>query len=116
MNFQGEISMKSKMVSILFLTLLSLWIPNASAEISQDLDPMVSPDPQAIVTDEASVSGATTSSASNIVSTADATTVDKKTEETKKEKSKKSSKKKSPEKKTKKSLPKSSKKHKKNSN
>lgn len=104
------------MASILALMLLNLWLPYASAETSQDLDPMVSPDPQATVTGESSA---------NVV-TADATREETKIEETKKEekkleekekkKSKKSSKKKSSDKKKKKSSSKSTKKHKKSSN
>jgi hypothetical protein len=112
--------MKNKMVSILVLALLSLWIPNAKAEISEDLDPMLSPDPQAIVMEETSIDKAATDQASNVVSTADATDSEKKVEGTKKEKSKKSSKKKSSENKDKskkkKASTKSSKKHSKSSN
>jgi hypothetical protein len=109
--------MKNKMVSILILTLLSLWIPNASADISQDLDPMVSPEPQATVTGESSTDDMVAGQAGDVASIAGATTDGKKIEETKKEKSKKSSKKKSSEKKKKKkSSSKSSKKHKKSSN
>jgi hypothetical protein len=104
--------MKNKMVSILIVALLSLWIPTASAEIDQGLDPMVPADVQATVAEEASVSGAAIGQTSNVVSTADVTAPEKKkVEEKKKEKSKKSSKKKSSDSKKKKTSSKSSKKH-----
>ncbi|MFA7254756.1 MAG: hypothetical protein WC133_01490 [Candidatus Omnitrophota bacterium] len=111
--------MKNKMVSILILALLNLWIPYANAENSQDLDPMVSPDAQATVTEDTSTGAMTAGQASNVVSTTDTVTPEKKVEEPKKEKSKKSSKKKSSEKnsekKKKKTPPASTKKHKKSS-
>ena len=100
------------MVSMLILAVLSVWIPYASAEMSEELDPMVSPDAQATVTNETTVSGATPGQTSNGVTAPETTTADKKAGETKKEKSKK----KSSEKKKKKSSTKSSKKHKKSSN
>ncbi|MEI7750929.1 MAG: hypothetical protein WCJ71_02460 [Candidatus Omnitrophota bacterium] len=104
--------MKNKMVSILILALLSLWVPCASAEIDQELDPMVPADVQATVAEEASVSGAATGQTSNVASTANAAASDKKKGEvTKKEKSKKSSKKKSSDSKKKKTSSKSAKKH-----
>ncbi len=111
--------MKRAITSILILAVLSFWIPRASAEISQDLDPMVSPDAQATVTDESLVGNRDAAQTSHGVSTADTAAVEKKLEEPKKEKSKKSSKKKSSEKKSekkKKSESRSSKKHKKSSN
>lgn len=94
--------MKRKMVSVLVLALLNLWIPYASAENSQDLDPMVSPEAQATVTSESSTSGVDASQAGDVVSPASTTTSGEKVEETKKEKAK-SSAKKSDEKKKKKS-------------
>jgi hypothetical protein len=113
--------MKKAVVSTLILVLLNLWVPFACAEISQDLDPMVPADVQATVTEETSMSGATTGQTSNVATAADATASKKKEEETKKEKSKKSSKKKSSDKEKKKSSSKKSsksgsKKHKKSSN
>ena len=93
--------MKNKMVSFLVLALLSFWIPCASAEISQELDPMVSPDAQAAVTSDAPANSATAGTTSNVVSPNVAAKEEKKTEETKKEKSKKADKKKAAEKKKK---------------
>ena len=86
--------MKRTVISILILAVLSFWIPCASAEISQDLDPMVSPDAQATVTSESSANGTGAGQTSNVMSTANATTAEKKVEEAKKGKSGKSSKKK----------------------
>jgi outer membrane biosynthesis protein TonB len=112
------------MASMLIVAVLSFWIPCASAEISQDLDPMVSPDAQSTVAGESSMDSWDSAQTSDAVSPADATPVEKKIEEPKKEKkSKKSLKKKSEEKKKKKSdgkkkkksSSKSSKKHKKSS-
>lgn len=100
--------MKRAMISILILTVLGFWIPCASAENSQDLDPMVSPDVQAIVTGESSAGNMEASQTSNVISTTDTTASEKKVEEPKKKKTKKSS--------TKKSSSKSSRKHKKSSN
>ena len=74
---------------MLVLMLLNLCVPGARAEISQDLDPMVSADPQATVTGKTSLSGATTSQTSNGVSAAATTADEKKTEKKKKEKTKK---------------------------
>ncbi|MDD5226693.1 MAG: hypothetical protein PHV97_05895 [Candidatus Omnitrophica bacterium] len=108
--------MKRIMSWVVIFAVLSLWIPCASVEISQELDPMVSPDAQATVTSETPAANVTADQASNVVSTADAAKEEKKVEETKKEKSKKASKKKSSEKKKKKSSTKTSKKHKKSSN
>ncbi len=108
--------MKRVTISILILTVLGFWIPFASAEISQDLDPMVSPDVQATVTSESSAGNMEANQTSNVISTADITTAEKKLEEPKKEKSKKSSKKKSSDGKKKKTSPTSTKKHKKSSN
>ncbi|MFA5160532.1 MAG: hypothetical protein WC484_08535 [Candidatus Omnitrophota bacterium] len=92
--------MKRTMVSMLILAVLSFWIPSANAEVSQDLDPMVSPEPQATVTNENSMNNTNTSQTGSAVSTPETTTADKKVEETKKGKSKKSSKKKSSKKKS----------------
>ena len=118
--------MKRKMASILALMLLNLWLPCASAEISQDLDPMVSPDAQATVTNEGSENTLTADPTGAAVGTVETPKEEKKVEETKKEskklektkkdKTKKSSKKKSSEKKQKKSSSKNTKKHKKSSN
>ena len=99
--------MKKTMASMLILAVLSIWVPCASAEISQELDPMASPDAQATVTNDSSTNSVGSQQVSNVVSTADATGSKKAAAETKKEKSKKSSKKKSTEKKkTKSSEPK----------
>ena len=73
--------MKKGMISILILTVLSFWIPSAGAEISRDLDPMVSPEPQATVTSESPVSAMTTGQTSNTVSAVDTTKEKKKTGE-----------------------------------
>jgi len=106
--------MKIAGVTMLVLMLLNLWVPFAQAEISKDLDPMVSSDVLVTVTEAPSVSGSTTTGqASNGVSAADTAVAEKKTDETKKEKSKKSSKKKSSVKKKTKSSSKISTKHKK---
>jgi hypothetical protein len=113
---KGEIPMKKIISSIMIVALLGFWTPCASAEMSQELDPMVSPDPQAVAAEGTSVAGTTTEQASNVVSTADATAAEKKIEEPKKPKSKKASKKKSDEKKKKKTSSKKSKKSKKSSN
>ena len=94
--------MKRTMASMLILAVLSFWIPCASAEISQELDPMVSPEAQAVVTDGSAVNNMDASQTSNVVSTTDTVLPEKKIEEPKKEKSKKSSKKKSSDKKKKK--------------
>jgi len=85
--------MKNKMVSILILALLAFWIPCASAEISQDLDPMVPVDSQATVTGGSSVNNTMASGASNVVSTADATVRGEKKADAKKVSEKKESKK-----------------------
>ena len=95
--------MKRTMISILILTVLGFWIPCASAEISQELDPMVSPDAQATVTSEGSANNMAVDQTSNVVSTVDATKVEKKGEEPKKKKIKKSSAKKASSKKSSKS-------------
>ena len=75
--------MKREMVSVLILALLNLWMPYAGAEISQELDPMVSPDAQATVTGESAMNNMDASQMSNVVGTAEATTADKKVEEKK---------------------------------
>jgi hypothetical protein len=92
--------MKKTVTAMLVLMLLNLCVPGARAEISQDLDPMVSADPQATVTEKTSMSGATTSQTSNGVSAAAATADEKKTEKPKKEKAKKEKAKKKPSKKS----------------
>jgi hypothetical protein len=92
--------MKRTMISILILAVLGFWVPIASAEISQDLDPMVSPEPPATVTGENSMNNISAGQTSSTLSTTGATAADKKGEKTKKEKSKKSSKKKSSKKKS----------------
>ena len=102
--------MKKIAIFVLILALLNFWVPYVQAGISQDLDPMVSPEPQATVTGESSSGNTVTGQTSNVVSTADATG----SEKGKKEKSKKSSKKKSSAKKDSKPVSKNSKKHKKN--
>ena len=108
--------MKRAMISILILTVFGFWIPGVSAEISQDLDPMVSPEPQAIVKEEnpMNTDNINTSQKGDTAVTPEAAITDKKVEETKKEKTKKSSKKKSSKKKSssKKSSAKNSKKQK----
>ncbi|MFA5168392.1 MAG: hypothetical protein WC530_07670 [Candidatus Omnitrophota bacterium] len=108
--------MKRTMVSMLILAVLSFWVPNANAEVSQDLDPMASPEPQAIVKEENSMNtdNINTSQKGDTAVTPEAAMTDKKVEETKKEKTKKSSKKKSSKKKSssKKSSSKNSKKQK----
>jgi len=106
--------MKRKLVSLLILVLLNLWIPYAAAEISQELDPMVSPDASAAMTSETPENGLTAAETSNVVSTADVAKKEKKVEATKK-KSKKGSAKKSSSKKSSKSSSKKSKKSKKGS-
>jgi hypothetical protein len=100
--------MKKAMISILILTVLGFWIPSAGAEISQDLDPMVSPESQATVTSESPASAMAAGQTSNKVSAVDAKKEKKKTKETKKKteetkKKKKSSTKKSSSKKNSKS-------------
>jgi hypothetical protein len=81
--------MKKTVVVMLVLMLLNLCVPAARAEISQDLDPMVPVEYQATVTEEASVSGATTGQADHGVTPA-AGTIDKiKKEKPSKEKTKK---------------------------
>ncbi|MFH1208737.1 MAG: hypothetical protein V1673_04185 [Candidatus Omnitrophota bacterium] len=92
--------MKKAMISILILTVLGFWIPSAGAEISRDLDPMVSPEPQATVTSESPVSAMAAGQTSNAVNEVGTTKEKKKTEETKKKKAKKSSVKKSSSKKS----------------
>jgi outer membrane biosynthesis protein TonB len=88
--------MKKTMASLMVLALLNLWIPYAAAEISEELDPMVSPDVQTTVTSESPVSdlevGADTTSP--VVNADDTAQEEKKFGEPKKEKTKKSSKKK----------------------
>ena len=115
-KIHGDISMKKTVIAMLVLVLLNLWVPFARAEISQDLDPMVSSEPQATVAEETSMSGKTTGRTSNVVSTANTMASEKKVEEPKKKKTKKSSTKKSSSKKSSKSNPKKSKTNKKSSN
>jgi len=99
-----------KMVSaVLILAVMSLGAPCASAEVYQDLDPMVSPEAQATVTSENPVASVTADQASNVVSTENIAKTEKKSEVSKKKKSKKNSEKKSS-KKSSKSKGKSSKK------
>ena len=85
--------MKRTMISILILTVLGFWIPSASAEVSQDLDPMVSPESQATVTNESSANSVGNGPVSNTVSTAGTTTSEKKVGESKKKTKKSSAKK-----------------------
>jgi hypothetical protein len=111
--------MKRPMVSILILTVLFFWIPIVSAEISQDLDPMVPLEPSATVTEETSVGGTTIGKTSNVASVAAGAAAEKNVEAPKKKKTKKSSAKKSSSKKSSKSgeghSSQNSKKHKKSS-
>jgi uncharacterized membrane protein YdfJ with MMPL/SSD domain len=95
--------MKKAMISILILTVLGFWIPSAGAEISQDLDPMVSSETQATVKSESPTSAMAAGQTSNAVSAVGTTKEKKKTEDTKKKKAKKNSVKKSSSKKSSKS-------------
>ena len=92
--------MKRTMISILILTVLGFWIPCASAEISQELDPMVSPDAQATVTSDGSANNVAAGQTSNAMIPVAATKEEKKAGTTKTKKSKKSSAKKSSSKKS----------------
>ena len=108
--------MKRKIVPFLILALLNLWLPYANAEISQDLDPMVSPDVQTVIANENPAENTDQMAAGqtgNAVSDAGAVKAEKKVEEPKKKKTKKSSVKKSSSKKSKKTSSKKSKKTKK---
>lgn len=107
--------MKRKIVSVLIFALLNLWMPYASAELSQDLDPMVSPDAQEAVASESAVSTPVAAQTENAVSTADVPKSEKKVEGTSEKKTKKDSSQKSSSKKSKKTTSKKSKKSKKNS-
>ena len=101
--------MKRAMISVLILAVLSFWTPCASAEISQDLDPMVSPDAQTTMTNEGTVNNFESAPVSNAVSVASTATPEKKVEEPKKKKTKKTPAKKSSTKKSSKSSSKKSK-------
>lgn len=106
--------MKKAMALLLTLALLNAWIPCASAEISQELDPMLTPEPQATVVSENSTesfNGIAGDTTSNVVSSADAVADEKTVEEPKAKKSKEV--KKSSDKKKSKSSAKKSKKSKK---
>lgn len=92
------------------LMLLNLWMPCAGADISRDLDPMVSPEVQATVTSD-KASGSVVPGEDSDAVMASAAKEEKKIEEPKKKKSKK----KSSEKNKKKSSSGNFKKHKKNS-
>ncbi len=105
--------MKKIVTTTLILVLLNLWVPEACAEIYQELDPMVPIESQTPVSEETSASSAMTGQTSHTVSPAGTTTDKKKSDGAEKGKSKKSSKKKSCCKESKKS---GSKKHKKSSN
>ncbi|MFH1799272.1 MAG: hypothetical protein ABH891_00295 [Candidatus Omnitrophota bacterium] len=83
--------MKKMVIVMLVLMLLNLCVPGAQAEISQDLDPMVPVDSQATVTEETSVSNATTGQANDGVNVTGAKASEIKTEKPKKEKTKKNS-------------------------
>ena len=107
--------MKRKIVSVLIFALLNLWMPYASAELSQDLDPMVPPDVQGTMTNENAVNVPVTGQTENAVSTADVPKNEKKVEGTSTKKAKKDSSKKSSSKKSKKTASKKSKKSKKSS-
>ena len=106
--------MKKSISAVLILAVMSLGIPGASAEISQDLDPMVSPEPQATVTAESSVNNSAAGQADHATSVADAAKTEKKSKKVEKEKSKKNSKKKSSSPQSSKSAKKHSKKNKAN--
>ena len=107
--------MKRKIVPVLIFALLNLWIPCASAGMSQDLDPMVSPDAQETVTSESAANTAAAGQTGNAVSAADASKGEKKVEGTHEKKTKKDSSQKSASKKSKKTVSKKSKTSKKNS-
>ncbi len=87
--------MKRIVSALLVLAVTSLRTPCASAEIYQDLDPMVSPEAQVIVTSESPVASVAADRASNVVSTENIAKKEKKSEVSKKKKEKKGTKKKS---------------------
>ena len=107
--------MKRKIVPVLIFALLNLWIPYASAGMSQDLDPMVPPDAQETVTNESTANTAAAGQTGNAVSTADASKGEKKVEGASEKKTKKDSSQKSSSKKSKKTASKKFKTNKKNS-
>lgn len=108
--------MKNKIALVLLWALLNLWTPLASAEINQELDPMVPVDLEMIAGEEAPASGVKSDQAGPAVNAADAKPSKTKAEEPKKKRSKKEASKKSSSKKSGKSDPKKSKKSAKTSN
>ncbi len=88
--------MKKSLSALLIMAVLFCGIPRVSAEeVTQDLDPMVSPDAVATVTTGgSSVNGVGAGTVSNVVSSADAKGLEKKSEVKKEEKKNKSGKKK----------------------
>ncbi len=108
--------MKKKITLMLLWALLNLWAPHGSAEINQELDPMVPVDLEMIAGEEAQASSVKSDQANRSVDAADAKPSKTKAEEPKKKKSKKEVSKKSSGKKSGKSDPKKSKKSAKTSN
>jgi len=108
----GESAMgKMLVVMVLVFAVLNFSIPHASAEINQDLDPMVPVDIEMTTVQEDSMSSEASDKTSNTVSAVDAKRDKTKAEEPKKKKGKKDASKKSSVKKSKKSDPKKLKKN-----
>lgn len=102
----GESAMgKMLVMMVLVFAVLNFSIPHASAEINQDLDPMVPVDIEMTTVQEDSVSSAASDKTRNTVSAVDAKRDKTKAEEPKKKKGKKDASKKSFVKKSKKSDP-----------